>query len=90
MRIVVIGGSGLIGGKLVKNLRQGGHEAVPASPSSGVNPKLRATSARAALRSSSVVRSSFNLGFSVALNFAASATANLPLSKASRSPLAVR
>jgi uncharacterized protein YbjT (DUF2867 family) len=34
---VVIGGSGLIGTKLVKNLRQHGHEVVAASPSSGVN-----------------------------------------------------
>jgi uncharacterized protein YbjT (DUF2867 family) len=33
----VIGGSGLIGTKLVKNLRQHGHEVVAASPSSGVN-----------------------------------------------------
>ena len=37
MRIVVIGGSGLIGKKVVMNLRQHGHEVVPASPSSGVN-----------------------------------------------------
>ena len=37
MKIVVIGGSGLIGTKLVKRLRQKGHEAVPASPDSGVN-----------------------------------------------------
>src|SRR5213078_2273933 len=37
MKIVVIGGSGLIGAKLVKNLRQQGHEVLPASPSSGVN-----------------------------------------------------
>jgi uncharacterized protein YbjT (DUF2867 family) len=37
MKIVVIGGSGLIGKKLVKNLRQQGHEVVAASPSSGVN-----------------------------------------------------
>jgi uncharacterized protein YbjT (DUF2867 family) len=37
MKIVVIGGSGLIGTKLVKNLRQHGHEVVAASPSSGVN-----------------------------------------------------
>jgi len=37
MKIVVIGGSGLIGTKLVNNLRQHGHEVVAASPSSGVN-----------------------------------------------------
>jgi uncharacterized protein YbjT (DUF2867 family) len=37
MKIVVIGGSGLIGKKLVSRLREHGHEAVAASPSSGVN-----------------------------------------------------
>src|SRR5215218_6883237 len=37
MKVIVIGGSGLIGKKLVPLLRQRGHEAVPASPSSGVN-----------------------------------------------------
>jgi uncharacterized protein YbjT (DUF2867 family) len=37
MKIVVVGGSGLIGKKVVANLRQRGHEAAPASPSSGVN-----------------------------------------------------
>ncbi len=37
MKIVVIGGSGLIGSKLVTRLREDGHEAVPASPNSGVN-----------------------------------------------------
>jgi uncharacterized protein YbjT (DUF2867 family) len=37
MKIVVIGGSGLIGTKLVKLLREKGHEPLPASPSSGVN-----------------------------------------------------
>ena len=37
MKIVVIGGSGLIGKKVVTNLRQQGHEVVAASPSSGVN-----------------------------------------------------
>ncbi len=37
MKIVVIGGSGLIGKKLVKNLRERGQEATAASPSSGVN-----------------------------------------------------
>ena len=37
MKIVVIGGSGLIGTKLVSKLRQKGHEVVAASPNSGVN-----------------------------------------------------
>lgn len=37
MKIVVIGGSGLIGKKLVEILRGRGHEVVAASPSSGVN-----------------------------------------------------
>ncbi len=37
MKIVVIGGSGLIGKKLIPILRGWGHEAVSASPSSGVN-----------------------------------------------------
>jgi len=37
MKIVVIGGSGLIGAKLVYNLRERGHEVVAASPASGIN-----------------------------------------------------
>jgi len=37
MKIVVIGGSGLIGSRLVNKLREQGHEAVAASPKSGVN-----------------------------------------------------
>ena len=37
MKLVVIGGSGLIGTKLVAKLREQRHEAVPASPNSGVN-----------------------------------------------------
>src|SRR5436305_2033712 len=37
MKIVVIGGSGLIGKKLVTLLRERRHEVVAASPSSGVN-----------------------------------------------------
>ncbi|HEV3113617.1 MAG TPA: NAD(P)H-binding protein, partial [Candidatus Binataceae bacterium] len=37
MKIVVIGGTGLIGSKTVAILRQGGHEVLAASPSSGVN-----------------------------------------------------
>src|SRR4051812_7658787 len=37
MKIVVVGGSGLIGSKLVKKLREAGHEVLAASPNSGVN-----------------------------------------------------
>jgi uncharacterized protein YbjT (DUF2867 family) len=37
MKIVVIGGTGLIGSKVVTKLSERGYEAVPASPNSGVN-----------------------------------------------------
>src|SRR5882724_5938920 len=37
MKIVVIGGTGLIGSKTVPILRQGGHKVVAASPNTGVN-----------------------------------------------------
>ncbi|WP_213948192.1 SDR family oxidoreductase [Luteibacter sp. dw_328] len=37
MKILVIGGSGLIGSKVVPRLRTLGHDVIPASPSSGVN-----------------------------------------------------
>jgi uncharacterized protein YbjT (DUF2867 family) len=37
MKIVVIGGTGLIGSKLVNKLRKHGHEAVAAAPNTGVN-----------------------------------------------------
>src|SRR5262245_21180936 len=37
MKVVVIGGTGLIGSKTVAILRQGGHEVLAASPNSGVN-----------------------------------------------------
>lgn len=37
MKIVVVGGTGLIGSKLVKKLQKQGHEAVAASPSTGIN-----------------------------------------------------
>jgi uncharacterized protein YbjT (DUF2867 family) len=37
MKIVVIGGTGLIGSKAVSILRQGGHEVIAASPKTGVN-----------------------------------------------------
>jgi uncharacterized protein YbjT (DUF2867 family) len=37
MKIVVIGGTGLIGGKVVSSLRQKGHEVIAAAPNTGVN-----------------------------------------------------
>src|ERR1700758_2043825 len=54
MKIVVIGGSGLIGSKLVNELREHGHEAVAASPSSGVNT-LTGEGLAGALKGASVV-----------------------------------
>jgi uncharacterized protein YbjT (DUF2867 family) len=37
MKIVVIGGTGLVGSKLVRKLKEHGHQAEPASPDTGVN-----------------------------------------------------
>ena len=37
MKIVVIGGTGLVGSKVVSNLRQKGHEVIAAAPNTGVN-----------------------------------------------------
>jgi uncharacterized protein YbjT (DUF2867 family) len=37
MKLVIIGGTGLIGSKLVSTLKEHGHEAVPAAPNTGVN-----------------------------------------------------
>jgi uncharacterized protein YbjT (DUF2867 family) len=41
MKIVVIGGTGLIGSKLVKNLRERGYDVLAASPNTGVNTITR-------------------------------------------------
>jgi uncharacterized protein YbjT (DUF2867 family) len=54
MKIVVIGGSGLIGSKLVNKLREHGHEAIAASPNSGVNT-LTGEGLAEALKGASVV-----------------------------------
>jgi uncharacterized protein YbjT (DUF2867 family) len=54
MRIVVIGGTGLIGSKLVKHLREHSLEAVPASPDTGVNT-LTGKGLAEALQGTSVV-----------------------------------
>ena len=54
MKIVVIGGSGLIGSKLVTKLRERGYETLAASPDSGVNT-LTGQGLAAALEGASVV-----------------------------------
>ena len=54
MKIVVIGGSGLIGSKLVNDLRQRGHDVLAASPASGVNT-LTGEGLAAALKGAQVV-----------------------------------
>jgi uncharacterized protein YbjT (DUF2867 family) len=54
MKIVVIGGTGLIGSKLMRRLREQGHEAVAASPKSGVNT-LTGEGLAAVLKDASVV-----------------------------------
>jgi uncharacterized protein YbjT (DUF2867 family) len=54
MKVVVIGGSGLIGSKLVTKLREQGHQAVAASPKSGVNT-LTGEGLTEALKGASVV-----------------------------------
>ena len=54
MKLVIIGGTGLIGSKLVAELREHGHEAVPASPDTGVNT-LTGEGLAGVLRGASVV-----------------------------------
>ncbi len=54
MKLVIIGGTGLIGSKLVARLRAHGHEAVPASPDTGVDT-LTGEGLADALRDASVV-----------------------------------
>jgi uncharacterized protein YbjT (DUF2867 family) len=54
MKIVVIGGSGLIGSRVVTKLREHGHEAIAASPKSGVNT-LTGEGLAEAMRDASVV-----------------------------------
>jgi uncharacterized protein YbjT (DUF2867 family) len=55
MKIVVIGGTGLIGTKVVKNLRDKGQEVVAASPSKGINSVTGEGLAQALARAQVVV-----------------------------------
>jgi uncharacterized protein YbjT (DUF2867 family) len=79
MKIVVIGGSGLIGSKLVKKLREHGHEALAASPNSGVNTLTGEGLAEALKGASVVVDVSNSPSFEekAALDFFTAATGNL-------------
>jgi uncharacterized protein YbjT (DUF2867 family) len=79
MKIVVIGGSGLIGSKLVRKLLEHGHQAVPASPSSGVNT-LTGEGLAEVLDSAAVVvdvSNSSSFEDAAVLNFFETSTSNL-------------
>jgi uncharacterized protein YbjT (DUF2867 family) len=79
MKIVVIGGSGLIGSKLVNKLREHGHEALAASPNSGVDTLTGEGLAEALKGASVVVDVSNSPSFEekAALDFFTAATGNL-------------
>ena len=79
MKIVVIGGSGFIGSKLVPRLREKGHEAIAASPNSGVNT-LTGEGLAEVLKGASVVvdvSNSPSWDDSAVLNFFETSTRNL-------------
>jgi uncharacterized protein YbjT (DUF2867 family) len=79
MKIVVIGGTGLIGSKLVSKLREHGHEAISASPNSGVNT-LTGEGLADVLKGAAVVvdvSNSSSFEETAAMNFFATATGNL-------------
>ena len=79
MKIVVIGGSGLIGSKLVRKLREHGHDVVAASPDSGVNTLTGEGLAEAIAGADVVVDVSNSPSFEDAavLNFFETSTGNL-------------
>lgn len=79
MKIVVIGGTGLIGSKLVIKLRQHGHESVAAAPNTGVNT-LTGEGLAEALKGASVVvdvSNSPNWEDEAVMNFFHTSTRNL-------------
>jgi len=79
MKIVVIGGTGLIGSKLVNKLREHGHEAVAAAPNTGVNT-LTGEGLAAVLEGASVVVDVSNAPSwedAAVLNFFETSTRNL-------------
>ena len=84
MKIVVIGGTGLIGSKVVARLTEHGHEAVPASPRLGINT-ITGEGLAAALDGASVVvdvSNSPNFEYATALDFFATSTQHLLIAEA--------
>ncbi len=79
MKIVVIGGTGLIGSKVVARLTEHGHEAVPASPRLGINTITGEglAAASTARRSSSTFRTRRTFEYATALEFFGTSTRNL-------------
>jgi len=79
MKIVIIGGTGLIGSKLVQKLREHGHEAVAAAPNTGVNTLTGEGLAELLKGASAVVdvSNSPNWEESAVLNFFVTSTRNL-------------
>ncbi|HJY30488.1 MAG TPA: SDR family oxidoreductase [Pyrinomonadaceae bacterium] len=78
-KIVVIGGSGLIGSKVVAKLHEHGYEAVPASPASGVNTLTGEGLAEVLQGASVVVDVSNSPSFedTAVMNFFTTSTGNL-------------
>jgi uncharacterized protein YbjT (DUF2867 family) len=79
MKLVIIGGTGLIGSKLVNTLREHGHDAVAASPDTGVNT-LTGQGLAEALRGASVVvdvSNSPSFEPAAVMNFFTTSTGNL-------------
>lgn len=79
MKIVVIGGTGLIGSKLVRKLSEQGHQVLPASPDSGVNTLTGDGLAEACDGAAVVVDVSNSPSFedTAVLNFFQTSTSNL-------------
>src|SRR5690348_7299965 len=79
MKLTIIGGTGLIGSKLVTRLREQGHEAVPAAPNTGVNTLTGEGLAEALQGASVVVDVSNSPSFeaTAVMNFFTTSTRNL-------------
>ncbi|MEV4004308.1 SDR family oxidoreductase [Actinomadura sp. NPDC049753] len=79
MKIVVIGGTGLIGSKVIANLTAQGHEAVPASPNTGVDTLTGEGLADVLTGASTVIDVSNSPSFEdeAVLNFFETSTGNL-------------